>query len=272
MSDAFIRIEGLKKVYNAGKRNALLALEAVDLTLKREEFVSIVGPSGCGKSTLLKLLSGLIPITQGRILIDGAPVLKPRPDIGMIFQSPVLLKWRSVLRNVLLPAHVLGLDLKECTRRAYDLLELVNLKGFEHRYPRELSGGMQQRVSLCRALLHDPSILLMDEPFGALDAMTREEMNDELLRVWTERKKTVLFITHSIQEAVYLGDRVVVMARRPSRVADVVTVELPRPRTIEMRFSRQFLDHVMYIRDALGISHPEGARGGKIDQRSAVDV
>jgi NitT/TauT family transport system ATP-binding protein len=267
MSNDFIKIDGLKKIYNVGKRNALLALEEVNLSLKREEFVSIVGPSGCGKSTLLKLVSGLIPITEGQILIDGAPVVKPRPDIGMVFQSPVLLKWRTILKNVLLPANVLGLDLKECTPKAYELLELVNLGGFEHSYPRELSGGMQQRVSLCRALLHDPSILLMDEPFGALDAMTREEMNDELLRVWTERKKTVLFVTHSIQEAVYLGDRVIVMASRPSRVADVVTIELPRPRTIEMRFSRQFLDYVLYIREGLGLTHPD-----QPDNRTAVDA
>lgn len=266
MNDAFIRIEKLKKIYNPGKRNALLALEEVNLGLKREEFVSVVGPSGCGKSTLLKLVAGLLPITEGRILIDGQAVLKPRPDIGMVFQDAVLLKWRSVLKNVLLPAHVLGLNVKECTQRAYDLLELVGLKGFEDRYPRELSGGMQQRVSLSRALLHDPSILLMDEPFGALDAMTREEMNDELLRVWTERKKTVLFVTHSIQEAVYLGDRVVVMADRPSRVADVVTIDLPRPRTIRMRFSRRFLDYVLYIREALGLSSPKDA-----DDRSSGD-
>ena len=264
MNDAFIKIDGLKKIYNAGKRNALLALEEVNLTLKREEFVCIVGSSGCGKSTLLKLMAGLIPITEGGITIDGAPVVKPRPDIGMVFQSPVLLKWRSVFKNVLLPAHVLGLNIKECTDRAYDLLKLVNLQGFEHRYPRELSGGMQQRVSLCRALLHDPSILLMDEPFGALDAMTREEMNDELLRVWTERRKTVLFVTHSIQEAVYLGDRVVVMARRPSRVADVVQIDLPRPRRIEMRFSQQFLDYVLYIRGALGLSQPANVEKGSI--------
>ncbi len=264
MSDAFIKIDGLKKIYNAGKRNALLALEEVNLTLKREEFVCIVGSSGCGKSTLLKLMAGLIPITEGEITIDGAPVVKPRPDIGMVFQSPVLLKWRSVFKNVLLPAHVLGLNIKECTDRAYDLLKLVNLQGFEHRYPRELSGGMQQRVSLCRALLHDPTILLMDEPFGALDAMTREEMNDELLRVWTERRKTVLFVTHSIQEAVYLGDRVVVMARRPSRVADVVQIDLPRPRRIEMRFSQQFLDYVLYIRGALGLSQPANVEKGSI--------
>jgi NitT/TauT family transport system ATP-binding protein len=210
--------------------------------------VALVGPSGCGKSTLLRLVAGLQPATRGHVAVDARPVTRPIPAVGMVFQAPVLLKWRSVLDNVLLPVELAGLEAGRYRDRARDLLRLVGLGGFEAKLPRELSGGMQQRASLCRALLLDPPLLLMDEPFGALDAMTRDEMNLELLRIWGEGggegasrgRKTILFVTHSIPEAVFLADRVVVLSPRPGRVAGIRTVSLPRPRTVEARASADF--------------------------------
>jgi NitT/TauT family transport system ATP-binding protein len=222
---------------------AVEALRDITLEVGRGEFVSLVGPSGCGKSTLLRIVSGLRPATVGRVVVGGREVIRPISEIGMVFQAPVLLKWRSVLDNVLLPAELAGLNPRRFRDRAAQLLELVGLGGFSGKLPKELSGGMQQRVSLCRALLLDPPLLLMDEPFGALDAMTRDEMNLELLRVWGEaggQRKTILFVTHSIPEAVFLSDRVVVMSPRPGRIAAIKTVPLPRPRTVETRASPAF--------------------------------
>ncbi|MBI1734075.1 MAG: ABC transporter ATP-binding protein [Candidatus Rokubacteria bacterium] len=222
------------------------ALRDVTLAVDQGEFIALVGPSGCGKSTLLRIMAGLRPATRGRVSIDGRAVTRPIPEVGMVFQAPVLLKWRTILDNVLLPAELSGLRAADHRARAVDLLRLVGLADFDAKLPRELSGGMQQRVSLCRALLLDPPLLLMDEPFGALDAMTRDEMNLELLRVWGEaggdggRRKTVLFVTHSIPEAVFLADRVVVMSPRPGRIARVFPVGLPRPRTVATRASADF--------------------------------
>ena len=242
-----IRIEGLEKTY-ASKGGRITALAQIDLTIRRNEFITLVGPSGCGKSTLLKLIGVLIRPSRGVLLHDGVALTQPPRDVGIVFQEAVLLEWRSVLDNVLLPAEILGLDKTEARARAMHLLNLVGLAGFERRFPRELSGGMQQRVSICRALIHDPSVLLMDEPFAALDAMTREELGFELMRIWDTDKKTVIFVTHNITEAILLADRVVAMSRRPGRIAKIVDVALPRPRTIDMEFSPQFKSYSDQIR------------------------
>jgi NitT/TauT family transport system ATP-binding protein len=222
------------------------ALAGITLQVGAGEFVSLVGPSGCGKSTLLRIVAGLRPATAGTVTVAGRTVREPIADVGMVFQAPVLLKWRSILQNVLLPAELAGQNAAALHARAGQLLDMAGLKGFGERLPRELSGGMQQRAALCRALLLDPPLLLMDEPFGALDAMTRDDMALELLRIWGERdvareaRKTVLFVTHSIAEAVFLSDRVIVMSPRPGRIAADLAVDLPRPRTVEVRASEAF--------------------------------
>jgi NitT/TauT family transport system ATP-binding protein len=235
-----IHLDHVEKTYRTRRGELVPALDDITLEVGENEFVTLVGPSGCGKSTLLKLVAGLVPLTRGRIHIRDQVVHEPFPDVGFVFQQPVLLPWRSVLDNVLFSVEMLGLDPRQYRKPAGDLLELTGLAGFESRYPRELSGGMQQRVAICRALLPDPSLLLMDEPFGALDAMTREEMSLELLRIWEERRKTILFVTHSIPEAILLADRVVVMTPRPGRIARVLTVDLPRPRTIDLEYDPRF--------------------------------
>jgi NitT/TauT family transport system ATP-binding protein len=258
--DAFIVLDGVGMTY-ATASGAVEALRGISLGVGRGELVALVGPSGCGKSTLLRIVSGLRPATAGRVVVAGKDVTRPIAEIGMVFQAPILLKWRSVLDNVLLPAELAGLDPARYRARAHELLELVGVGEFAGKLPRELSGGMQQRVSLCRALLLDPPLLLMDEPFGALDAMTRDDMNLELLRVWGEAKgaggerKTILFVTHSIPEAVFLADRVVVMSARPGRVREIVQVELPRPRDLDMMASDAFGVYARRIRhlfDAAG--------------------
>jgi len=235
-----IRLDHVEKTYRTQRGDLVHALEDITLAVGENELVTLVGASGCGKSTLLKLVAGLTPPTRGTIHIGDEPVRGPFPDVGFVFQQPVLLPWRSVLDNVLFSVEMLGLEPRQYRKQAGDLLDLTGLGGFETKYPRELSGGMQQRVAICRALLPDPSLLLMDEPFGALDAMTREEMSLELLRIWDERRKTILFVTHSIPEAILLADRVVVMTPRPGRVARVITVDLPRPRTMDMEFDPRF--------------------------------
>ena len=226
----------------------MTALEEIRFAIGEGRFVAIVGPSGCGKSTLLKILAGLIPASRGRATLSGTPIEGPRRDIGVVFQSPVLFPWRTVLGNVLLPIDVQRLGRDRVHARAMELLSLVGLAGFEQRYPWELSGGMQQRVAMVRALIHNPAILLMDEPFGALDAMTREQMNLELQRIWLEEKKTVLFITHSIAEAVFLADRVFVMTPRPGRIMDDVAVGLARPRSLDIMTTPDFGAYVKRIR------------------------
>jgi NitT/TauT family transport system ATP-binding protein len=246
-----IRLDGVDKTYRTRRRDLVHAVADITLHVGENEFVTLVGPSGCGKSTLLKLVAGLVPLTRGRITVRGAPVSEPFADVGFVFQQPVLLPWRTVLDNVLFSIEMLGLEPRAYRKPAEDLLELTGLQGFETKYPRELSGGMQQRVAICRALLPDPGLLLMDEPFGALDAMTREEMSFELLRIWEERRKTILFVTHSIPEAILLADRVVVMTPRPGRIARVLDVDLPRPRTMDLEFDPRFKAHSDEVRSLI---------------------
>ena len=211
------------------------ALEEIDLAFGRGEFVAIVGPSGCGKSTLMRIMAGLLPATTGRIVFGGRPVTGPVKDLGIVFQNPVLLNWRTILGNVMLQIEMRGLDPRGYQDQARSLLELVGLKDFMASYPRELSGGMMQRTAIVRALIHDPPVLFMDEPFGALDALTREQMRTDLESLLADRPKTVLFITHSIDEAVLLADRVVVMSPRPGRIERIMPINLPRPRGLEGR-------------------------------------
>jgi len=243
-----IVVSNLEKIYRTKGRALVRALGGISLDVAEGEFITIVGQSGCGKTTFLKILAGLLSRSAGSVHLRGRAVDGPSRDIGVVFQDPVLLPWRKVLDNVMLPVQVLGLEWESSRRRALGLLELAGLQGFEDKYPHELSGGMRQRVALARALVHDPSLLLMDEPFGALDAMTREFMNLELLRIWREAGKTVVFITHSIPEAVFLADRVVVMSARPGRIVDVVSVELPRPRDLDMMASDEFGVYARKIR------------------------
>jgi NitT/TauT family transport system ATP-binding protein len=248
--EAVIGVRGLSMRY-PGNAGGVQALQDINFTVAEGEFMSLVGPSGCGKTTLLKILAGLLSGFEGRATLRGTPIAKPRRDIGVVFQSPVLFPWRSVLGNVRLPGDVQHLDKARMRRQAMELIKLVGLDGFEHRYPWELSGGMQQRVGIVRALVHDPAMLLMDEPFGALDAMTRENMNVELQRIWMERRKTVLFITHSVGEAVFLADRVLVMTPRPGKIQDQLKIDLPRPRSLEVMNTERFGAHVRRIRAAL---------------------
>src|SRR5215203_5600974 len=245
-----IAVRHLWKRFGGGT-DPLVALQDIDFCVSDGEFMSIVGPSGCGKSTLLKILAGLMPASDGEALLNAEPITGPRKDIGVVFQSPVLFPWRNVLGNVLLPVDVQRLGRERMTARALELIQLVGLTGFERRYPWELSGGMQQRVALVRALIHDPALLLMDEPFGALDALTREAMNAELQRIWLERRKTVLFVTHSTSEAVFLADRVLVMTPRPGRIADLLRIDFPRPRSIDIMTAEAFGAHVRRIREGL---------------------
>jgi NitT/TauT family transport system ATP-binding protein len=247
---ALIEVRNLDKIYG-GRTESVLALEDVSFTIGEREFVSIVGPSGCGKSTLLKILAGLIPRSAGEVRIGSRNVAGANRDTGFVFQAPVLLPWRTVLENVLLPIEISRLPMDKFRERAATLLKLVGLEGFEQRYPFELSGGMQQRASIVRALVHDPAMLLMDEPFGALDAMTREQMNVETLRIWQTSGKTIVFVTHSISEAVFMSDRVLVMTPRPGRLAAVIDIDLPRPRDLSVINSDRFGVYATQIRELL---------------------
>ena len=247
-----IAVRKLTKTY-AARQGSVVALEDISFSIGEAEFVAVVGPSGCGKSTLLKILAGLLATTMGEAFLRGSLISGPRRDIVVVFQAPVLFPWQTVLDNVLLPVDVQGLGRQAHERAALDLLRLVHLDGFEHRYPWELSGGMQQRVAITRALIHDPAMLLMDEPFGTLDAMTREHMNLELQRIWLEKRKTVLFITHSIPEAVFLADRVLVMTPRPGCIMDDVRVNIPRPRPLEVMNTPGFGEYVRVIRKQFNI-------------------
>jgi NitT/TauT family transport system ATP-binding protein len=244
-----IEIRAVSKSFSVRRGPDVVALEDVSLEIEQGEIVTIVGPSGCGKSTLLRMIAGLVSPGDGEVVIDGVRVTAPRSDTGIVFQSPTLLPWATVLENVLFPLKMTGEFRPDSVERARTLLKLVGLEGFEHRAPRELSGGMQQRVAICRALIGNPSVLLMDEPFGALDALTREEMALELLRIWAERPKTIIFITHSISEAVLLADRVIVMSPRPGRVADVIPVQLSRPRSFDQEVTSEFQEYAKRIRD-----------------------
>jgi NitT/TauT family transport system ATP-binding protein len=246
-----IQLTGLRKEFLLGKE-PFLAVRDVSLAIMEGEFFTLVGPSGCGKSTLLNIIAGLEPKSAGSVLVAGNEVTKPSRDIGMMFQTPVLLPWRSNVDNVLLPAEVFGIDKRTLREKAISLLELVGLGAFAYRYPFELSGGMQQRVAICRMLLCDPTVLLMDEPFSALDEMTREFLNMELLRIWQDRRKTVLFVTHNISEAVLLSDRIGVMAARPGHLQEVVTIDLPRPRNKGTLVDPHFFRLIACVRRILG--------------------
>lgn len=249
----FVRLDGVRKVFMIGK-SEFLAVQDVTLNVQEGELVSIVGPSGCGKSTVLSILAGLHNATEGTVEIgnDISPFV-PGRDVGMVFQKALLLKWRTVLDNVLLPAEILGLPRKESGDRAHHLLQMVGIAAFADAYPQQLSGGMQQRAAIARALVHDPKLILMDEPFGALDALTRERMNLELLRIWRESGKTILFVTHGIQEAVFLGSKVAVMTAGPARMADYIQIDLPEPRTLDVKTTPQFGEYTRRIYHLLGM-------------------
>ncbi len=246
-------LESQIAIRHVGKNfGGTVALQDVSADIARHEFVSIVGPSGCGKSTLLRIVAGLIPLTDGEVLIDQTKVTRPHPNVGVVFQNAVLLPWRSVRRNIEFQFIARGLDPQPFRARIDELIALAGLRGFEDHLPHQLSGGMQQRTSICRALVHDPELLLLDEPFGALDAMTRDMMNLELQRIWQESRKTVLMITHAIAEAVFLSDRVIVMTARPGRIAEIIPIDLPRPRTAETIDSVEFRRYVAQIRAYFG--------------------
>jgi NitT/TauT family transport system ATP-binding protein len=252
-AEPFIHLAGVRKIYRT-RGKEFTAVSEVTFDVAAGELVSLVGPSGCGKSTLLKILAGLHPHDGGTVRIGSANhAFDPSRDIGMVFQQALLLKWRRIIDNVLLPAEILGLPRKESRDRARDLLALVGLSGYEDKYPYELSGGMQQRAAIARSLVHDPKLILMDEPFGALDALTRERMNLELLRIWQESRKTILFVTHGIAEAVFLGTRVIVLTAGPARMADNFPIELPRPRTLDMKTHEVFGDYTRRIYRLLGM-------------------
>ena len=250
---AVVSVRGLTKVFGKG---GVTALQGIDLEVERGEFISLIGPSGCGKSTLLRVVGDIVEPTEGDVTVNGKPARKARldRDYGIVFQAPVLYDWRTVARNIALPLEMLGWDRTRRAERVRDMLELVELTGFEKYHPWQLSGGMQQRVSIARALSFSPALLLMDEPFGALDEMTRERLNMELLRIWAETGSTVVFVTHSIAEAVFLSTRVVVMSPRPGRVASVVPVDLPQPRTAATREQPRFFELVTAVRESLHVT------------------
>jgi NitT/TauT family transport system ATP-binding protein len=239
---------------------AVEALDNVELDIRPGEFVSIVGPSGCGKSTLLRLIAGLMPATSGTLRIAEREIRGPQTNIGFVFQKPVLLDWRSVLDNIMLQIEARGLPREQYLRRAEELLRKVGLSDFSRSFPFELSGGMSQRVSVCRALVHNPPLLLMDEPFGALDALTRDQMMVDLQRLWMSTRQTVIFVTHSVPEAIFLSDRVVVMTQRPGRILKIIEVDLPRPRRLAVRASKAFNDavsEILGIFETLGVLHED---------------
>jgi len=238
---------GVGKIYDTST-GSVEALSAIDFAVGTGEFLSVLGPSGCGKSTLLALATGLEFPTEGTVTVAGQRVARPVTDVGIVFQTDVLLDWRTILGNIMLQIEMRNLDPARHVERARALLKMVGLAGFEDKRPFELSGGMRQRASICRALVHDPSLLLMDEPFGALDAITREQMVMELHRIWDETRKSVVFVTHDIQEAIFLADRVMVMTPRPGRIAEIIEVDLPRPRTVTLRESPRFLALVAHVR------------------------
>ena len=248
-----VNLEGVSMMFNPGRSNEVSALEDISVSVRPREFISLIGPSGCGKSTMLRVIGDLLQPTQGTVTVNGKNAHQARldRDYGMVFQSATLLEWRNVLANVELPLEVMGMKPEERTERARQMLQLVQLAQFEDHHPWQLSGGMQQRVAIARALAFQPSILLMDEPFGALDEMTRERMQMELLSIWEETHTTVLFVTHSIPEAVFLSTRVVVMSPRPGRIVDVIDIDLPRERRFETREEQRFFELLTQVRETL---------------------
>jgi NitT/TauT family transport system ATP-binding protein len=248
--NAVVSMHGVSKVFD---RAGVTALEGIDLEVDKGEFVSLIGPSGCGKSTLLRIMGDIVEPSTGEISVNGKPARRARldGDYGIVFQAPVLYDWRTVAKNIALPLEMLGWDRGHRAQRVREMVELVELGGFENHHPWQLSGGMQQRVSIARAFSFSPALLLMDEPFGALDEMTRERLNNELLRVWAETQSTVIFVTHSISEAVFLSTRVVVMSPRPGRVSGIVDIDLPQPRTAETREEPRFFELVTEVRELL---------------------
>jgi NitT/TauT family transport system ATP-binding protein len=252
--EPFISLRNVRKVYRTNA-SEFLAVSDVTMDVQEGELVSLVGPSGCGKTTVMKILAGLHAADGGTVQIGNAKArFDPARDIGMVFQQALLLRWRTVLENVLLPAEIIGLPMKAARERARDLLNLVGLAGYEHRYPQQLSGGMQQRTAIARALVHDPKLILMDEPFGALDALTREQMNLEMLRIWRESSKTIIFVTHSIQEAVFLASHCAVLTAGPARMADYFAIDLPFPRDLIIKTTDEFGSYARRIYAKLGLS------------------
>ena len=252
-AEPVVRLSGVGRVFARRDGSVMTALEGIDLDIRRGEFVSLIGPSGCGKSTLLRIIGDLIKPSSGSAIVNGKSAERARldRDYGMVFQAPVLFDWRTVEDNVKLPLEIQGLDSARRQAKAAEMLDLVELEDFIHHYPWQLSGGMQQRVAIARALAFEPSILLMDEPFGALDEMTRERMNSEVQRIWDRTGITIVFVTHSIPEAVFMSSRVVVMSPRPGRIARAIDVDLPRPRDEETRESDRYFELVTEVREAL---------------------
>lgn len=255
MNAPFISVEHASKVYST-RSGEVVALEDLSFSIARGEFLSILGPSGCGKSTMLWALSGLHPLTSGSVSLNGQPIDRPRPEIGMIFQQANLLPWKNVMENILFPFQITGASPNPHLDRIHALINEVGLAGFESKMPGELSGGLQQRVSIVRALGYDPDVILMDEPFSALDAFTRDEMNELLQRLWMESGKTIVFVTHSVTEALFLADRVAVLSPRPGRLSRIFDVDFPRPRSIDITLTAEFADRALEVKRAIERSTP----------------
>jgi NitT/TauT family transport system ATP-binding protein len=255
VADRYIEVSEVQKVYRSGTADAVEAVSSVSFAVPRGQFVAILGPSGCGKSTLLMMVGGLEAVTAGRITVDGTPMAGPRTSIGIMFQDSTLLPWKSAIDNVLFPIRILKRPLDAYRDGARELLERVGLDGFMHKKPHELSGGMRQRVAICRALVYDPELLLMDEPFSALDAITRDEMNELLLDLWQQYTKTALFVTHSIREAVFLADRVLVMTRRPATIVEDLTIPFARPRSMSIGETPEFNKICGHLRERIEEGH-----------------
>ena len=270
--DAVVRISGVDKLFGAEGGAVTTALQGINLDIRRGEFVSLIGPSGCGKSTLLRIIGDLIQPTTGTVTVNGklCALARRDRDYGMVFQAPVLFDWRTVEDNVKLPLELMGWDKTRRDERAREMLGLVELGDFMRHYPYQLSGGMQQRVAIARALSFEPSILLMDEPFGALDEMTRERMNQEVLRIWERTGITVVFVTHSIPEAVFLSSRVVVMSARPGRITDIIEIDLPRPRDVDTREQRRYFELVTEVREALRRGGDHAEPGNPVEDVAAA--
>lgn len=251
MSEPILEAKNVGLVFPNGN-GGLRALKKISFKIHRQEFVSILGPSGGGKSTLLRILAGLLPASEGEIYYHGNWLVGPNREVGFVFQKANLMPWRTVLENIILPLEIGGMSKPKALEKAHEMVELVGLDGFEHSLPRDLSGGMAQRVAIARALIHDPDLLLLDEPFGALDALTRERMGNELLRIWHARQKTVVMVTHSISEALYLADRVLVLSQRPGQLRLDLRVDLPRPREEQMQYTVEFGQLSRILRNTIG--------------------